>query len=145
MTDQELKQYCGAVTVPDREIMDAARRRQAELAKPPGSLGKLEDYSIRLAGITGQVRPHIEKCRVLVLAADNGVTAEELLVISRHPAHFVCVCDELWRDGVTYETWTETYRRGLAEICRRLAAEFDVVCELTAGLPRLWKGAWRFE
>ena len=39
MTDQELKQYCGAVTVPDREIMDAARRRQAELAKPPGSLG----------------------------------------------------------------------------------------------------------
>ena len=34
MTDQELKQYCGAVTVPDREIMDAARRRQAELAKP---------------------------------------------------------------------------------------------------------------
>lgn len=38
----------------------------------------------------------------------------ELLVISRHPAHFVCVCDELWRDGVTYETWTETYRRGLA-------------------------------
>ena len=76
MTDQELKQYCGAVTVPDREIMDAARRRQAELAKPPGSLGKLEDYSIRLAGITGQVRHHIEKCRVLVLAADNGVTAE---------------------------------------------------------------------
>ena len=76
MTDQELKQYCGAVTVPDREIMDAARRRQAELAKPPGSLGKLEDYSIRLAGITGQVRPHIEKFRVLVLAADNGVTAE---------------------------------------------------------------------
>ena len=76
MTDQELKQYCGAVTVPDREIMEAARRRQAELAKPPGSLGKLEDYSIRLAGITGQVRPHIEKCRVLVLAADNGVTAE---------------------------------------------------------------------
>ena len=64
MTDQELKQYCGAVTVPDREIMDAARRRQAELAKPPGSLGKLEDYSIRLAGITGQVRPHVEKCRV---------------------------------------------------------------------------------
>ena len=72
-------------------------------------------------------------------------TAEELLVISRHPAHFICVCDELWRDGVTYETWTETYRRGLAEICRRLAAEFDVVCELTAGLPRLWKGAWPFE
>ena len=76
MTDQELKQYCGAVTVPDREIMDAARRRQAELAKPPGSLGKLEDYSIRLAGTTGKVKNEIKKCRVIVLAADNGVTAE---------------------------------------------------------------------
>ena len=75
MSDQELKQYCEAITVPDREIMDAARRRQAELAKPPGSLGKLEDYSIRLAGITRQMRPHIEKCLLLVLAADNGVTA----------------------------------------------------------------------
>ena len=78
-------------------------------------------------------------------AAAAARTARELLTVSRYPRHFVCVCDELWRDGVTYETWTETYRRGLAEICRRLAAEFDVVCELTAGLPRLWKGAWPFE
>ncbi len=57
MTDQELKQYCEAITVPDREIMDAARRRQAELAKPPGSLGKLEDYSIRLAASPGRCAP----------------------------------------------------------------------------------------
>ena len=56
--------------------MEKARQRQAELAKPPGSLGKLEDYSIRLAGITGKVKNEIKKCRVIVLAADNGVTAE---------------------------------------------------------------------
>ena len=36
MTDQELKQYCEAVTVPDREIMDAARRRQT--LHPAGAL-----------------------------------------------------------------------------------------------------------
>lgn len=59
----------------------------------------------------------------------------------RHPRHFVCVCDELWRDGVTYEPWTEHYRRGLAEICRALAAEFDAVAELAAGCVRVWKGA----
>ena len=98
MTDQELKQYCGAVTVPDREIMDAARRRQAELAKPPGSLGKLEDYSIRLAGITGQVRPHVEKCRVLVLAADNGVTAEG---ISSAPLHCLLYTSPSPRDSTS--------------------------------------------
>ena len=56
--------------------MDAARRRQAELAKPPGSLGRLEELSIQLAGITGRVENHMEKKHLLVFAADNGVVAE---------------------------------------------------------------------
>ena len=73
-------------------------------------------------------------------AAAPERTAEELLTVSRYPRHFVCVCDELWRDGVTYEPWTEHYRRGLAEICRALAAEFDAVAELAAGCVRVWKG-----
>ena len=67
-------------------------------------------------------------------------TAEELLAVSRRVRHLVCVCDEIWRDGVTYEPWTEHYRRGLAEICRALAAEFDAVAELSAGCVRIWKG-----
>ena len=41
---------------------------------------------------------------------------------------------------MTYEPWTEHYRRGLAEICRALAAEFDAVAELAAGCVRVWKG-----
>ena len=56
--------------------MEAARRRQAQLAKPPGSLGQLEEISIRLAGVTGQGCPAMGKCRVAVFAADNGVVAE---------------------------------------------------------------------
>ena len=76
MTRQELTEYIAAIRGADRAVMDAARRRQAELAKPPGSLGRLEDYSVRMAGITGEVKPTLEKCRVLVLAADNGVVAE---------------------------------------------------------------------
>ncbi len=74
MTEQELKAL--PIAPADNAAMEKARQRQAELAKPPGSLGKLEDYSIRLAGITGKVKNSIEKCRVIVLAADNGVTAE---------------------------------------------------------------------
>ena len=76
MTRQGLTEYIAAIRGADRAVMDAARRRQAELAKPPGSLGRLEDYSVRMAGITGEVKPTLEKCRVLVLAADNGVVAE---------------------------------------------------------------------
>ena len=76
MTRQELTAYIESILPADREAMDAARRRQAELAKPPGSLGALEDMSIRLAGIRRTPRPRIDRCRVTVLAADNGVVAE---------------------------------------------------------------------
>lgn len=76
MTESELTALLRQITPPDAAAMDCARRRQAELAKPPGSLGKLEDYAVRLAGITGKDRPTMEKCRILVFAADNGVVAE---------------------------------------------------------------------
>ena len=67
-------------------------------------------------------------------------TAQELRAVSGYFAHFVCVCDEIWRDGAVYDETTEAYRRGLAEICRTLAAEFDVVAELAAGKLYVWKG-----
>ena len=76
MTEQELRAYIEAIRPADETAMDAARRRQAQLAKPPGSLGQLEELSIRLAGVTGQVCPAMDKCRVAVFAADNGVVAE---------------------------------------------------------------------
>ena len=76
MTEQEFRTFLRSIRPADRAAMDAAARRQAELAKPPGSLGALEDVSIRLAGLTGRVKNRIDRCRVLVFAADNGVTAE---------------------------------------------------------------------
>ena len=76
MTEQELSAYIQAIRPADEAAMEAARRRQAQLAKPPGSLGQLEEISIRLAGVTGQVCPAMGKCRVAVFAADNGVVAE---------------------------------------------------------------------
>lgn len=50
------------------------------------------------------------------------------------------MCDDIWHGGENYEGWTETYVRELARICRGLAEEFDVVCEMTAGIARVWKG-----
>ena len=60
----------------DEAAMADARERQAQLAKPPGSLGRLEDLSVQLAGITGKVHNKIEKKHLLVFAADNGVVEE---------------------------------------------------------------------
>ncbi len=58
------------------DVMDAARKRQAELAKPPGSLGRLEDLAVQLAGITGHVKNTLTRKELLVFCADNGVVEE---------------------------------------------------------------------
>lgn len=60
----------------DRGAMTAAEEYQARLAKPPGSLGRLEEISIQLAGITGRVHNALNKKQLLVFAADNGVVTE---------------------------------------------------------------------
>ena len=72
----DLKERIASVQPLDEAAMAAARNRQAQLAKPPGSLGRLEELSIQLAGITGKVHNQIEKKHLLVFAADNGVVAE---------------------------------------------------------------------
>ena len=72
----ELCEWIGKIGLPDREAMDKALARQAELAKPPGSLGRLEALSVQLAGITGRVHNSVKKQHLLVFAADNGVVEE---------------------------------------------------------------------
>jgi nicotinate-nucleotide--dimethylbenzimidazole phosphoribosyltransferase len=59
----------------DEDAMRGARERQAQLVKPPGSLGRLEELAIWLAGVTGETRPAL-RARVVVAAADHGVAAE---------------------------------------------------------------------
>ena len=41
----------------DEAALAQAREREATLTKPPGSLGRLEDLAVQLAGITGSARP----------------------------------------------------------------------------------------
>ena len=60
----------------DEAAMAKARERQAQLAKPPGSLGRLEDLSVQLAGISGKVHNAVKRQHLLVFAADNGVVEE---------------------------------------------------------------------
>lgn len=72
----ELDALVRAVAPLDRSAMTAAEEYQARLAKPPGSLGRLEEISIQLAGITGRVHNALNKKQLLVFAADNGVVAE---------------------------------------------------------------------
>ena len=72
----ELTKLISSISPLDALAMSKAQERQAQLAKPPGSLARLEELSIQLAGITGNVHNKIEKKHLLVFAADNGVVAE---------------------------------------------------------------------
>jgi nicotinate-nucleotide--dimethylbenzimidazole phosphoribosyltransferase len=57
--------------------MEAATERHQSLTKPPGSLGRLEDLGIQLAGISGQVPPPAPRpAAVAIFAADHGVHAQ---------------------------------------------------------------------
>jgi nicotinate-nucleotide--dimethylbenzimidazole phosphoribosyltransferase len=62
----------------DKDAMAAVKARQDTLTKPTGSLGRLEELSIQLAGIQGKSRPSIEKKVVITMAADHGVIDEKV-------------------------------------------------------------------
>lgn len=62
----------------DADAMWKAAERQEQLTKPPGSLGRLEELSIRLAGIIGTERPSIRRKTIIVAAGDHGVTAQNV-------------------------------------------------------------------
>jgi len=72
-----LDEVIDAIRPLDAAAQQAARQRQAQLTKPPGSLGVLEDLSIRLCGLAGRCPPPMpEPAAVAVFAADHGVHAQ---------------------------------------------------------------------
>lgn len=60
----------------DETAKKEAKNRMDNLIKPIGSLGRLEDIAIQLAGITGKVKNKIGKKCTIVMSADNGVMDE---------------------------------------------------------------------
>lgn len=71
-----LEQTIAAIKDLDAVAMEAARERQSQLTKPPGSLGRLERLSIQIAGIQGRARPEVSRKALFVMAGDHGVVTE---------------------------------------------------------------------
>ncbi len=61
---------------PNEEVMADAQARQDHLTKPRGSLGRLEELSIQLAGIQDKPIPQIRHKAIITMAGDHGVVAE---------------------------------------------------------------------
>lgn len=72
----ELELLVKSVPLFDEEAAKKAQLRWDNLAKPIGSLGLLERAVVALAGAQGTEFPKIDRRAVLVLCADNGVTAQ---------------------------------------------------------------------
>ncbi len=73
---QQILDIAASIDTPDSTIIEQARARQQVLTKPTGSLGRLEELAIQIAGITRHVTPVIEQKVVIVMAGDHGVTEE---------------------------------------------------------------------
>jgi nicotinate-nucleotide--dimethylbenzimidazole phosphoribosyltransferase len=71
--DPAIDRAVDAIGPLDGEAMDIARRRLDRLTKPHGSLGRLEELVIHLAGITGDAAAAVRAARVVVAAGDHGV------------------------------------------------------------------------
>ncbi len=71
-----LEQTLSGIEKLDNSLAGETQRRLDNLTKPQGSLGRLEELSVKIAGITGKVMPRIEQKAIVTMAGDHGVTAE---------------------------------------------------------------------
>ena len=59
----------------DEATLFDARARQAQLTKPAGSLGRLEEIALFMAGWQGTERPRTERVKAALFAGNHGVAA----------------------------------------------------------------------
>jgi nicotinate-nucleotide--dimethylbenzimidazole phosphoribosyltransferase len=70
-----IRAFCRDSPNGDERFADLAARRQQNLTKPPGSLGRLEELAIWLARWQGRESPKLDRVTVAVFAGNHGVAA----------------------------------------------------------------------
>ncbi|MGB1096630.1 MAG: nicotinate-nucleotide--dimethylbenzimidazole phosphoribosyltransferase, partial [Paracoccaceae bacterium] len=74
-----LSEFAAILNTPsgaDLNAFELASARNAQLTKPAGALGRLEELALWYAGWRGEERPRIERPQVLIFAGNHGVTAQ---------------------------------------------------------------------
>ena len=79
----EIRALLAELPGPDHAAAAAAARRQAELTKPAGALGRLEELAEWLAAWQGRAEPRVERPHTAVFAGNHGVAAQG---VSAYPA-----------------------------------------------------------
>jgi nicotinate-nucleotide--dimethylbenzimidazole phosphoribosyltransferase len=74
--EAEIHKVIARIQPVDEAAAERARQHSAQLTKPPGSLGKLEELAYQLVGISGELWPDLTRKAVIVMAGDHGVCEE---------------------------------------------------------------------
>ena len=77
MKDNEIENFFeGKFEIPQFDSLTAnqARKLQNQLTKPVGSLGKLEDLAIWMAGWQSKIKPKIDNAQCLIFAGNHGIS-----------------------------------------------------------------------
>ncbi|OHD67016.1 MAG: nicotinate-nucleotide--dimethylbenzimidazole phosphoribosyltransferase [Spirochaetes bacterium RBG_13_51_14] len=98
----------------NENAMQQARERLDSLLKPPGSLGRLEEIAVVMAGITGSGGGSLKKKTIIVMCADNGVTDE---MVSSFPRAISALVAETMLGGIS----------GVSVLARHAGAEIMVI------------------
>ncbi len=84
------------ISGPDQDFFQKALQRQAQLTKPAGSLGVLENIAVRLAAMQETEFPVADKIWITVFAADHGIAEES---VSAFPQSVTCEMLKNFADG----------------------------------------------
>ncbi|MDE6763289.1 MAG: nicotinate-nucleotide--dimethylbenzimidazole phosphoribosyltransferase, partial [Oscillospiraceae bacterium] len=114
---------------PDNEIFFAAKSRWDSVAKPLGSLGLLEDYIQKIAAIQKSTDVNLRNRKVVVMCADNGVTAEK---VTQSDSSVTAVCAGAIAEG------TSNINK-LAEIFGATVTAVDIGVEHDLDSPKILK------
>ena len=125
-----LQQTLNSIQPLNERAMAAARQHLDQIAKPPGSLGKMEDLLVQIAGIAGldESTINIEKRALEIFCADNGVVEEG---VTANPPEITAIMAEHFlkrQTSVTYmcrETGTATAVSGDRDSQRRYEKELS--------------------
>ena len=114
MQKNKLDEYISQIKNPDQKAMAETRERLDTLAKPPGSLGKLEEIAIKLSGISGERVHDTGKRCVIIMSSDNGVVEEG---VASAPQAVTCAQTLNFTKGLT----------GVAVLAKRFNADLIIV------------------
>lgn len=113
------------IAAPDKNAEKRAELKWNSVAKPLGSLGKLEEMIIRIAAVQGTEDVDISRRTAVVMCADNGVVAEG---VTQSESEVTAMCAEAIAEGRSnINRIADTFRTDVIAvdigICR------DVECE----------------